>query len=548
MPATSTAKPVAPLVGRADHVARLRATLLAAREGHGRTLMLAGEAGIGKTRLAEEAATIAVAHGFTVLWGRSGEGEHHLPYVPIIEALRGYTRGRPPRALRRELQDAHALVALLPELAGGSLGLAPPPPLVERPAERFRLWTAVMALLAAAAESRPLLLILDDLHWADEATIGLLAFLVRRCRESRLLLLGTLREDLPDAHPLRSLILEGTRAGSLDLMPINGLLLDESAALVEQHLGSALPEDQVSALHAQCNGNPFFIGELTALLRDRLDGRPETTLASILAGEGTLPSTVRQTLTRRLDRLSNACRALLRAGAVIGSRFNEDLLAAVVDQDLSDVEDTLDEAVSMGLVREGAVAEGGGYVLVHALIGRALYEELMPGQRRRLHGRIAAILAKEAGEGRESKLDLVAYHYARTHEHGPAARWLERAGDHAAAFFAHATAIRHYAQARDHVLAGDRGGPTGEDKRCILARLAEKLGDLRLLEGEFAAAQEDFAYARTMETAPERLAELWRKKGISLQRRGDYEQALSAFDNALRLNRGCPYRFWLPWR
>jgi DNA-binding SARP family transcriptional activator len=538
MPAPASPRPVASLVGRADHLERLRAILLAAREGHGRTLLLAGEAGIGKTRLAEEAATIAVAHGFTVLWGRAGEGEQHLPYMPIIEALRVYTRNRPPRALRAELQDAQALVALLPELAGGSFGLAPPPPLGERPAERFRLWTAVMALLTAAAAGRPLLLILDDVHWADEATIGLLSFLVRRCGESRLLLLGTLREDLQDGHPLCSLILEGTRAGSLDLMPINGLLLDESAALVEQHLGSPLPEDQISALHAQCNGNPFFIGELTALLRERFNGRPETTLTSILAGEGTLPNTVRQTLTKRLDRLGNACRALLRAGAVIGSRFSETLLAAVVDQDLTAVEDTLDEAVSLGLVREGAVAEGGGYVLVHALVGRALYEELMPGQRRRLHGRIAAVLAKETGEGRESKLDLVAYHYARTHEHGPAAQWLERAGDHAAAFFAHATAIRHYAQARDHVSADDRGGPSDMDKRVILARLAEKLGDLRLLEGEFAAAQEDFAYAQTMETMPVRIAELRRKEGISLQRRGEYEQALSAFAGALRLSRG----------
>ncbi|MGH2343714.1 MAG: ATP-binding protein, partial [Chloroflexota bacterium] len=508
------------------------------REEHGRALLLAGEAGIGKTRLAEEAVTIAVAHGFTVLWGRAGEGERHLPYMPIIEALRVYTRGRPPRALRRELQDAQALVALLPELAGASFGLAPPPPLEERPAERLRLWTAVMAMLAAAAESRPILLILEDLHWADEATVGLLAFLVRRCRESRLLLLGTLREDLQADHPLRHLTVEGMRAGSLELAPINGLLVDEVATLVARQLGSPLPQDQITALRAQCNGNPFFIGELVALLRERSDGRPETTLAAILAGEGTLPGTIRQTLTRRLDRLSNACRALLRASAVIGSRFTEDLLAAVVDQELSVVEDTLDEAVSAGLAREGTLTEGGGYVLVHALFRRALYEELMPGQRRRLHGRVATVLIRKALDGGESILDLIAYHYARTHEHIPAARWLERAGDQAAGFFAHATAIRYYAQARDHLLAGDQGGPIAGEKCCMPARLEEKLGDLRLLEGEFAAAQEDFACARARESAPDRLVELWRKEGLSLQQRGEYEQALSAFDSALQVLSG----------
>jgi DNA-binding SARP family transcriptional activator/tetratricopeptide (TPR) repeat protein len=533
MPAPAAPRAVAPLVGRAEHLALLRAALLAARDGLGRSLLLTGEAGIGKTRLAEEAATIAAAHGFTVLWGRAGEGERHLPYMPIIEALRAYTRARPPRALRRELQDAQALVALLPELAGGLFGLAPPPPLGERPAERQRLWTAVTAMLAAAAESRPVLLILDDLHWADEATIGLLTFLVRRCRESRLLLLGTLREDPRADHPLRRLALEGTRDGSLELAPLSGLLPSEVAALVAQRLGAPLPPDQIAALHTQCNGNPFFIGELAALLREQSAGGSGLTLPAILAGEGALPGTVRQTLTRRLDRLGNACRALLRAGAVIGGRFTEDLLAAVVEQEVSVVEDALDEAVSAGLVREGALAEGGGYVLVHALVRRALYEELMPGQRRRLHGRIAALLVQKAPNGSES-LDLIAYHYARTHEHLLAAQWLERAGDKAAGFFAHATAIRHYTQARDHLSTGDQGGPIDEAKRCALARVAEKLGDLRLIEGEFAAAQEDFARARALAVAPDRRAELWRKEGLSWQQRGEYDRALSAFDHALQ--------------
>ncbi len=162
---------------------------------------------------------------------------------------------------------------------------------------------------------------------------------------------------------------------------------------------SPLSDQRVAVLHAQCNGNPFFITELLTLLAARRAeaGIPGDLVdAAVLEREEALPGTVRQTLARRLDRLALATRALLRAGAVLGLRFGVDLVAALVRQERAACEDALDEAVAAGLLREEGIATGGGYALVHSLLRRTLYEELLPGQRRRLHERAGAELAVRA--------------------------------------------------------------------------------------------------------------------------------------------------------
>ncbi len=517
------------LVGREVHLARIRDALLAARDGRGSALLVSGDAGMGKTSLAEEAALSAALLGFRILWGRAAEGEQDLPYAPIAEAFRGYVRDRPTKLLRRELLGAEALVTILPELTA-MLGIATPRALEQPGAERMRLATALRTLLAATSEQRPLLLVLDDLHWADSSSRGLAAFLMRRCRDLRVVLLCAARDDVPEDHPLRTMILDGLRDGTLRNIELLGLSPAEVATLAQEQLGFPLPEPRVRMLQSQCHGNPFFITELLALLRhesgDAGDVSAGSTLDAILAGERSLPHTIRQTLTRRLDRLGIACRTLLRAGAVLGDRFEIALLAEIVGQERTACEQLLDNAVAARLLDEDRRGAG-SYALTHALLCRALYDELLPGQRRRLHARAAAALAARGATGGSPDVERVAYHYARTDEHGKAARWLEQAGDRAAVLYAQESTLRYYERAREEFLQAE--ADTSDD---ALPRLDEKLGDQRLLAGDFVVAQADFARARARERDIERRLTLRRKEGVACLKRGDYAGALEMLQAA----------------
>ncbi|HWE62441.1 MAG TPA: tetratricopeptide repeat protein, partial [Chloroflexota bacterium] len=541
-----------PLVGRVAELAQLRSALLAAREGQGRVVLIRGAAGIGKTRLLEEIATIAEMSGFIVIVGRAAEGEQELPYAPIVEALRTYIRTRPPAALRRLLAGAEALVGLLPELAGGDLGLAAPAPLENEGAERLRLWMAVRTLLAAITAGRPLLLAIEDLHWIDEASLGLLSFLMRRSHDLRLLLAATTRDVAEGEDPVQSLVREGRRAGIMEIVEVAGLSPAEVGALAGHALGGQLTGAQITTLHAQCAGNPLFILELLTLVRgDAVADSAEHDLAAVLTGDTPLPLTIRQVLGQRLDHVSPVCRVLLQTGAVIGDRFDRDLLASMLEQDVAIFEAALDEALAAGLLRESASSEGVEYELAHALLRQALYMELPPTQRPRLHARIATALAERASDHRGTAAELIASHFARSHDHLAAAQWLERAGDHAAALHARTEALAHYSMARERLERRVGRGQNDASRRAARARLSGKLGNLCLLDGEYARAQEHFACARSLADDASQRAALWHKEGLTWEKRGEFSRALAAFDAAereggsqaeLELSRGASYR------
>ncbi|MGH2389808.1 MAG: ATP-binding protein, partial [Chloroflexota bacterium] len=284
-------------------------------------------------------------------------------------------------------------------------------------------------------------------------------------------------------------------------------------------------------LHTQCNGNPFFVTELLALLAARrAEAGVEGDLADaeVLERDEALPSTVRQTLARRLDRLGMTTRVLLRTGSVLGLRFGADLVAALAGQDRIACEDALDEAVAAGLLQEEAMAAGTGYVLVHSLLRRTLYEELLPGRRRRLHERAGQELAARHESRGSPSAETIAHHFVRTDDHARAAYWLAKAGDHAASLHASAPAIQYYVQACEHVASAATGGGELPDP----ARLHERLGDLRLLEGEYEAARENFARAGAFGGSAEARAALWVKEGTTWEKRSDYDRALAAFNQA----------------
>src|SRR5262245_5664324 len=309
------AVPPAPLaapgfVGRDRHLAELRAALAAATSGRGRLVLLAGEPGIGKTRLADE----LVAHARTletgVLWASCWDGDGAPAFWPWIQVVRAYARECDAAALPSELGSGAAdLVRLVPELRERCPGL-PAPPRADRSAghaavgwssesDRFRLFDAVATLLKNAAARRPLLLVLDDLHWSDRPSLLLLRFLARELRSSRLLVLGTYRDvEVGPEHPLVQLLGEPTSESQR--LALGGLSPSEVHALVAGLVETVPDEGTVAALHRQTGGNPFFVKELVRLL-----AAPSATAPPEQLGPGELLSAqgVREVVEHRLARL-----------------------------------------------------------------------------------------------------------------------------------------------------------------------------------------------------------------------------------------------------
>lgn len=533
-----------PLIGRGPELTRIRGALEVARTGRHSALLLAGDAGIGKTYLAGEAAAMATILGYVVLSGYAGEGEVDLPYAAVAEALRCYTRTRPLAALRRDLVGAEALVELLPELAQPPLSLPYPSPLEHEGAARLRLWNAALALLTSATALNPILLLLEDMHWADSASLGLITFLIRRGKGLRWILLGTLRpEQEAIEHPLQRLIREGRRAGTLELLELEGLSRDDVGKMARATGGTPLTEMEVTALHEQCAGNPLFIREVLNLIVSRAGtSTAPGTAGTTISGTQALPHTIRQAFLQRIDRQSGECKALLQAAATIGGRFPTDLLAQTLGQEPCTFEHALDEAVASGLLREEPLA--GALSIPHPLLQRTLYEEIAPSVRGRLHGRIATMLLERAVGRADPDPALLAHHFGGAHEPIAAARWLERAADLAGEIHGHAEVIAQYEQALAAVDGCQAELLSGAEWGAWRSRLHEKLGDRLILTQGFGEAGE--CYRRAIACIPFatsadddrgpiiaaeriRFAGLQRKEGVALERAGSHADALAAF-------------------
>ncbi len=314
-------------VGRDAELDRMRAELEARPGGEGRLLLISGDPGIGKTRAAEQLATYARVRGARVYWGRCHEAEGQPPYWPWSEALRSYVRDADPVGLRWELGGRAADVAqIVPEVAE-VLGDVGEPPDMDTEQARFRLFDSFAGFLAGASGARPLVIVLDDLHWADEPSLQLLRFVARRLAGTNLLLIGTYRDvELGRHHPLADTLgdlagVDGTRRVALKGLDPAGI-----ADYIELTAGvDRPPRDLAEAIHDQTAGNPFFIGEVVRLMAaEGLLGEDEA------RNQVAIPQGVREVIGRRLDRLSDDANEALRVAAVCGREFRADVIERVV--------------------------------------------------------------------------------------------------------------------------------------------------------------------------------------------------------------------------
>ncbi len=384
-----------PLLGRAAPLRRLTDHLRRAGPGHRRLLLLAGEPGIGKTRLAAELAVRAHEGGAVVMFGRCEE-EASLPFQPWVSALDPFAGALEPGLLRRRLGPReHDLARMLPNLRradGGRPGGAADDP----ETDRYRLFEGVVALLELAAERGPVVLVLDDLQWADGETLGLMRHVMHAPRAFGLLVVGTYRDaEVHGEHPLALVMADLRREGLWERVRLSGLDVQDVKAIAEAQTGSTVLPSVAQALWEATEGHPFFVGELIRHLMENegLGNRRGAFLLRRGALAGGIPEGVRDVVAERLRRLPPATGELLRTAAVVGLEFGLDTLGAVTGAS----DDAIAEGLEPALV--GQVVEPAGetldrFVFSHGLVREALYEALAPRARAALHGRVGAALAQ----------------------------------------------------------------------------------------------------------------------------------------------------------
>jgi DNA-binding CsgD family transcriptional regulator len=380
-----------PFVGRVGELAALTADLDAAVGGHGGVVLVVGEPGIGKTRLAEELAARATGRGAVVLWGRCWEGAGAPSFWPWVQVVRGYVQVQAgdPASLRHDLGAGAADIAqLVPAVHDCIPGLPTPPPL-DPEAARFRLFDSLAGFLRAAAARRPLLLVLDDLHWADVPSLALLRFMSRELEGAGPLVVGSYRHtEVDQGHPLLTAVADLTR-GQHRWLLLGGLGQRDVAGFVALVAGTEPSAELVAEVYRQTDGNPFFVTEVVRLLasQGRLD--PAARGAAVL--EGGLPEGVRAVVAERLSRLSGECRRILEIAAVVGRDFELRVLQPASGLDAEQLLMLLEEAEAARLV--GAVpGELSRWRFAHALVREVLYEGLLAARRVRLHGLVGEAL------------------------------------------------------------------------------------------------------------------------------------------------------------
>jgi DNA-binding SARP family transcriptional activator len=428
------------LVGRQRELSMLRELWRAAREGEGaRLALVTGEAGIGKSRLVRELALEGREQGAVVLHGAADE-DLLVPHQPLVAAFEHLFAVAAPDELSRRIgsraADLQPIAPALSALTGAPSEAAPE-------GRRYRLFEAVAELLDGLSAETPVLVLIDDLHWADQGTAAILRYALEARPEMRVLVLATQRPaDVPATGPTAEALRRLSHGPYVERIPLAGLSDPEIAELAQGLSGRELAGELVRGIRAETAGNPFFVLEI---VRDLSDSDRTASVLSVAQSE--VPERVRDVVNLRLARLAGATTRLLTVAAVIGTEFELGLLELISDLDDDDLAAALDEAVAAALLTETAEGDSESFSFSHALLRRTLLTRLTRANRRRVHARVADAL--EATKGDDALLEI-AYHLCEAlpaADRGRALDYATRAAEQATTALAYAEGVELFTRA-----------------------------------------------------------------------------------------------------
>ncbi|MGW5705389.1 helix-turn-helix transcriptional regulator [Amycolatopsis japonica] len=517
-----------PIVARTQEMRQLRAAFARAERAEAGAVLLSGDAGVGKTRLLTALGEYAAGAGALVLTGRCIDvHEGGLPYLPFAEALAPLATTSDP-AVTAAVRARPALGRLLPQMQqaedypaieDGQLTaservstqrLGP-----EQDLGQLQLFDAVLGVLTVIAQRRPVVILLEDLHWADGSTRNLLSFLLTRLRTQRLLVVASYREeDVHRRHPLRALLSEVVRLGAVERVEVKPFGAEDARAFVEALADEPIGQDMIADIVSRSEGNPFFVEELLASAKDCRE----------------LPAGLAEVLLARVEQLSQITRRVLRVVSVAKDSVAHAALAEISGLDELELDEALREAVQHHVL----VIENGFYTFRHALLQEAVYGDLLPGERVRMHAAYAArIRNRTQGRGQHARL---AHHSLESKDFVTALAALLRAMDEAEKLGAPGSALRHVEQALsiwDAVPAADR--PSDVDE----LRLLHEASYFASTSGE---PERAVAYSRSAtealgpDTGNERAAKVWRRHAEALLSvDGTLDEVVVAIDKAWEL-------------
>jgi len=501
------------LVGRVPELAEVKQLWQRALNGHGHAVLLSGEPGAGKTRLAREVTIQAAVDGAVVLSGGCYEYEATTPYLPFVEAFRRLVREEQDDTRLCEIlcDSAPQIAKLVPEM---ETRLGPFPARTELPPheERLLFFDAVAHVFSTLARKKGLLFYADDLHWADRGTLWLLGHLLRQLRDERVLILGCYREtELARTHPLARMLLDWNRERLVTRINLRRFDAGETNAQLSALLGEEVSGEFGLAVHRETEGNPFFVEEVLKALIEKGSVRRESgRWKRCDVGELVIPQSVKEAIGNRLDRVGNQTNEVLRVAAVLGKTFSFEELEAAADNISEDaLLDALDESVNAQLV----IARGtDSFVFTHDKIREVLYEEINPIRRRRLHRNAAAGLQQSVGNS-ACAVERLAHHYIRAGDYENGLIYAKRAAAEAERVFAIDEVVAAYGHARD---CAEALGLVEEQ-----LSLEEAIGKTYLLHGDMIPAGEHFERAMALTTDPHVRARLQTEAATSLVATGD---------------------------
>lgn len=510
-----------------------------AMAGRGTVLLLGGDAGVGKSRLLRELKNEVATREVRVIEGRCSSTESSVPYAPLMDALRfRIERGEGEQAARILGPLRAILTPIFPQLAGNNAsagvqgrraGKQPAEATPDKTSERpFEL---IFSVLERLAQEEPLLLILEDIHWADPTSLELLHHIAHRAPPTRLLLVATYRSDeLHATHPLRRLLGALARDRVGDELRLDPLSRDDTTEMLRQMLGTEPDAAFAAAIWKRSEGNPFFVEELVSAATEGETLEP-TAQAATMMDRAKLPENVSEAIMARIRALGPRAIEVLSAAAVIGRTFEFDDLRSVVGSSEEELTDVIELVMAHQILREEKGTEGERLSFAHALMQETMYQSIISRRRRILHRQTAAALAASTSRHTPTRLDQLAYHFRLGGDHEQAHEYACKAGDEAVRLRAWDDASEHY----EHALASlEHVADNGERSADLLERLAGVAWRQSRAASGKQYAEEALRLRRSL-GQPENMARLLRRIASLQVTEGDMASAAETLDEALQL-------------